>query len=104
MDLTPAEQEELLQHALQRLASRHPVDPVNFRQSYVHCALARNLQILGAFGFLGTVQGKSFFNAYIPAALARLNTRLAGFDPGSFPRLRQAVADAMRKLGAEGHP
>ncbi len=99
MDLAPAEQEELLGHALLRLASRRPVDPARFRQSYTHCALARNLQILGAFGFLGTVQDKPFFTEHIPMALARLNARLAGFAPAGFPRLRRAVAEAVARLG-----
>lgn len=101
MDLTPAEQEKLLQHALRRLASRRPVDDARFRHCYAHCALARNLQVLGAFGFLATVKGKPFFTDYIPTALVRLNARLAGFAPGSFPRLRDAVAAAMAKLGME---
>jgi aminoglycoside/choline kinase family phosphotransferase len=102
MDLSPAEQELLLQHALGRLASRRPVDPARFRRCFAHCALTRNLQVLGAFGFLGAVRGKPFFTGYIPAALARLNARLAGFGPGRFPRLRDAVAAAMAKLGVEG--
>ena len=84
MDLTPAEQEELMEHALQRLASRHPVEPTRFRHGYAHCALARNLQVLGAFGFLATVKGKPFFADYIPAALTRLHARIAGFSP-DFP-------------------
>lgn len=102
MDLTAAEQEELLRHALRRLAARLPVEPARFRRCYAHCALARNLQVLGAFGFLGTVKGKPFFTRFIPAALARLNARLAALDPERFPRLRQAVAAAMAKLGVEG--
>ncbi|MCU0561508.1 MAG: sugar phosphate nucleotidyltransferase [Desulfobacterales bacterium] len=101
MDLTAAEQEELLQHGLRRLASRLPVDPARFRRGYAHCALARNLQVLGAFGFLSTVKGKPFFAGYIPAALGRLDARLAGFAPGGFPRLRAAVAAAMAKLGVD---
>ena len=101
MDLTCAEQETLLEHALQRLASRRTVDPACFRQSYTHCALSRNLQVLGAFGFLGTVRGKPFFTDYVPAALTRLNHRLAGFAHGGFPRLRGAVAEAMARLKIE---
>ena len=100
--LSPSEQAGLLAHAERRLASRQPVDPAGFRASYAHCALARNLQMLGAFGFLGITRGKSFFRACIPAALAGLDARLAGFASPGFPRLRRVVAEAVRKFGLGG--
>ncbi|MCU0538579.1 MAG: sugar phosphate nucleotidyltransferase [Desulfobacterales bacterium] len=100
--LSPREQEELLGYAVERAAGRHPVDPARFRSCYAHCALARNLQILGAFGFLGITRGKPFFVNFIPAALAGLQAQLAAFAPGTFPRLRRTVAEALQTPGLGG--
>ncbi len=97
--LSPSEQEDLLDYALGRVALRHPLDPARFRACYAHCALARNLQMLGAFGRLGITKGKSFFADQIPAALSGLHARLAGFPTPAFPRLRRVVVEALEKVG-----
>ncbi|RLB93032.1 MAG: aminoglycoside phosphotransferase, partial [Deltaproteobacteria bacterium] len=66
----------------------------DFVTGYRYCALARNLQILGAFGFLSRVKGKTRFADYIPAALAGLKRRLAGMaDPQLAPL--QALAQRL---------
>jgi aminoglycoside/choline kinase family phosphotransferase len=44
----------------------------HFKRSYPYLAIQRNLQILGAFAHLSKVQGKPFFEAYIPPALKSL--------------------------------
>ena len=90
VDLSPALQEELLGCYQDLLSRRGSFDRRAFREQYDHLALCRNLQILGAFGFLSRVKGKTQFARYIPSALAGLRRRLAA-RPGSFPKLAAIV-------------
>jgi aminoglycoside/choline kinase family phosphotransferase len=85
VDLPPDLQAALLADAVAGLgfSGRSARD---FVTGYRYCALARNLQILGAFGFLWQTKGKSWFADYIPAALAGLKRRLAEMaDPQLAP-------------------
>jgi aminoglycoside/choline kinase family phosphotransferase len=97
--LTREEQEQLLDYAVRRLAVLRPVADQDFRRGFAYCALSRNLQILGAFGFLSTVKGKRQFRRYIPSALRGLATRLDDFGADAFPKLQGAVAQAAEKIG-----
>ena len=63
-----------------------------FRESYVSTRLCRNLQALGAYGFLGCVKGKTQFFQYIPGALKQLEVWLDGPCRNRCPRLRRIVA------------
>ena len=89
--LSPARQEELLEAYLKLLKALAPVDERAFREQYPYLALCRNLQILGAFGFLTRVKGKDYFARHIPGALAGLNLRLKE-RAGEFPRLERVLA------------
>lgn len=93
VNLPPGRQEELLEHYLDLLVNRLEVDRGAFREQYYHLALCRNLQILGAFGYLTRVKGKDYFARYIPPALTGLRCRLQA-RAGVFPRLEQVVAQA----------
>lgn len=88
--LTPPWQRELLEYYLNLLRASFAVDPEAFREQYYHLALCRNLQILGAFGFLTKVKGKDYFARYIPAALSGLRWRL-GKRAGEFSLLEQVL-------------
>jgi N-acetylmuramate 1-kinase len=92
VNLSPAWQVELLAHYLDLLVERLPgVDRQAFSHQYRYLALCRNLQILGAFGYLTKVKGKAGFARYIPTALNGLRQRLA--EPaGEFPLLERLVA------------
>ncbi len=92
VNLSPAWQAELLDHYLDLLQDHLEVDREAFREQYYHLALCRNLQILGAFGYLTRVKGKSQFARYIPPALSSLRRRLQERS-GEFPRLSKVVAD-----------
>ena len=74
-------------------AYRHVVacDPQKFQAGYRYCALARNLQILGAFGFLTIEKGKTHFEAHIPAAVRSLVTLLTRFEHDEFRHLKQVA-------------
>ncbi|MFH0809642.1 MAG: phosphotransferase [Pseudomonadota bacterium] len=67
-------------------------DSDGFRRGYVALALQRNLQILGAFGYLGLVRGKTGFLNSIPAAVFSLRHLLQNDDCPALPRLRALAA------------
>ena len=96
VDLPPGVQDRLLTYALQQLAAQKAVDRKRFRAGYHYCCLTRNLQILGAFGHLCKVKGKTWFEAFIPAAVSGLYRHLNGGGDNEFPRLG-AVAAALRE-------
>ncbi|MBN1843612.1 MAG: phosphotransferase [Deltaproteobacteria bacterium] len=73
-------QQDLLAYYLDRLSGSVPVNRQDFLRAYRYCAINRNLQILGAFGFLSRVKEKTDFEAYIPAALASLKIRLSTIE------------------------
>jgi len=67
------------------------IDPGDFRQAYLHCAMTRNLQILGAFGFLSLKKGKTYFEQYIPPAMESLKRIGTQLEAGAFPKLKALV-------------
>lgn len=97
VNLGEAREEELLALYLSLLRRQWPVAEAAFRETFHHLALCRQLQVLGAFGFLTVVRGKSQFTAHIPAALAGLRRRLAK-RPGAFPALEEAARLAAARL------
>ncbi|MHB8066718.1 MAG: aminoglycoside phosphotransferase family protein [Desulfobaccales bacterium] len=84
-------QEEFLGYYLEELQKRVTLDEAACRQQYHYLALSRNLQILGAFGFLTKVKKKPYFSRYIPTAVASLKRRLEA-RPGEFPELEKVAA------------
>ena len=87
-DLTDDVRSELLDFAASRLQERHGIDAVRFRKGYGYCALTRNLQVLGAFGYLSK-GGKVWFEQYIPAAVRSLKQTLSTDLGNEFPKLHQ---------------
>lgn len=69
-----------------------------FMRKFEAVRLARNLQILGAYGFLGVTKKKSRFLHYVPFAFEQLNLHLSGTGRGRFPRLAKLL-DAIRRRG-----
>ncbi len=91
VNLSPDRQAEFLDYYLELLQNRVEVDPAAFREQYYYLALCRNLQVLGAYGFLTKVKGKDNFARYIPIAVAGLRRRLEA-RPGAWPLLERLVA------------
>jgi aminoglycoside/choline kinase family phosphotransferase len=87
-------QEELLADYLSRWRSLNGGDPAAWRHRYDYLALCRNLQILGAYGFLSRQKGKPFFRQFIPAACRSLVVRLSLFPAPEFPILRRLAQQA----------
>jgi aminoglycoside/choline kinase family phosphotransferase len=68
----------------------------NFCRCYRYCRLTRNLQILGAFGYLSRVKEKAYFEKYIPAAVQTLRRNLKKHDHKTLPMLN-ALMDTIVK-------
>lgn len=86
--LSQEEQEGLLDYYLRGTG----LEEERFRRDYSYLALCRNLQMLGAFGYLTRVKGRAGFDEHIPSALANLRGLLARCEFDSFPALRALVA------------
>ena len=81
----------LVDHAVNALSSFEMTNPDMFRKGYIYCSLTRNLQILGAFGFLTKVKAKPFFDQFIPAAVRSLKYSLGRTLPGELQDLKAVV-------------
>jgi len=92
VELPDGVQEQLYEECLAELGRIERVDAVSFRACYRLCRLSRNLQILGAFGFLSRAKGKRQFEAYIPAAVRSLHRQLDRESAAQFPELAKIAA------------
>jgi aminoglycoside/choline kinase family phosphotransferase/UTP-glucose-1-phosphate uridylyltransferase len=101
--LAPETQERLCAYAAQKAARELRLRSGDFLRGYAFCALTRNLQMLGAFGFLSKVKGKVQFESYIPRALRTLRHQLEQLtcEQGrpAFPELTELVQAAARHVG-----
>jgi len=84
-------QAQLLDYCIERLSTFLKIDEDNFRSCYKYCSITRNLQMLGAFGFLNNQKGKPFFKQYIPAAVKTLKHNLSAFENTIFSGLKSVV-------------
>jgi len=100
VELPETIQEQLFRECLQALGRIEPVDEESFRSCYYFCRLARNLQILGAFGFLSRVKGKRQFETYIPAAVRSLHRQLCRESAGQFPELAKIAAEVYERYNS----
>jgi aminoglycoside/choline kinase family phosphotransferase len=94
VDLAPDIKSRLLQYCLEQLAGHRVVEATEFRRCYRYCCLARNLQILGAFGYLTRVKSKPHFEPYIPAAVRTLSDSLKQKEHENLPLLG-AIMDSI---------
>ena len=84
-------QRQLLDYCTDHLSTMMPLSPERFRKGFYYCAIARNLQILGAFGFLSRVKRKVWFEKYIPQAMNTLKHNLNNFFQENEFNLLKAV-------------
>jgi aminoglycoside/choline kinase family phosphotransferase len=73
-----------------------------FQRTFPYIAIQRNLQILGAFSYLSQLEGKGYFQDYIPAALTTLEGLLEGLNDPELGLLAQAVRDAQAAMKPHG--
>lgn len=71
----------------------------DFLGSYGVLRLCRNLQILGAYGYLGLVKGKKHFLRYIPQAWKQLSYWMNNPIGGRYPELRKLIRRIRYKSG-----
>ena len=69
--------EELIATYLENLKAYAQVDEKDFREKLMLFALFRNLQVLGAYGYRGLIEGKAHFISSIPFAIKNLKSLLA---------------------------
>jgi aminoglycoside/choline kinase family phosphotransferase len=84
-------QDRLLGYCLEKLQADMNLNADNFCRCYRYCRLTRNLQILGAFGYLSRVKEKTHFEKYIPAAIRTLGRNLKKPEHKTLPRLTALV-------------
>jgi len=90
VELPPEMQADLLSYCFVNYAKHGDISRDAFEKGYRYCALTRNLQMLGAFGYLSRQKGKTYFEKFIPAALQTLKDNLRKV-PKEFPQLRRIV-------------
>ncbi len=93
VELPRSVQNILLDFSVGILAPAIRVHPHHFLSCYKHCAITRNLQILGAFGYLTRIKKKTYFEKYIPNAIKTLEVNLSEFKDTEFPGLKSIVKD-----------
>ena len=89
--LPEALQDQLADYFIDEMAKVKDIDRVDFLTSYTHLKITRNLQMLGAFGFLSRVKGKIRFENYIPIAVSTLKNNIRKTDSGRFPKLKKLI-------------
>lgn len=88
----PVPEKEEIYHAYLHVLSRKlPHRLASFEKSFPYLAIQRNLQILGAFSFLSTVRGKTYFEEYIPGALKSLRHLLETVRDPNLSSLKDLV-------------
>lgn len=93
VNLSRPVQDMLLKFGVETLSPVIRIDPDKFLSCYRYCAITRNLQILGAFGFLSRIKKKTYFEKYIPNAIKSLNDNLSYFGNTEFPNLTSLVTE-----------
>ncbi len=86
-------QTQLAKYCMEKISSFMNINEDNFLDGFKYCALTRNLQILGAFGFLSQVKGKSWFEQYIPISVKTLKHYLKELKKDELPGLKELVND-----------
>jgi aminoglycoside/choline kinase family phosphotransferase len=71
-DLTRHQKQQIYDHYVEQLKDENLEWAASVERNYPYLALQRNLQILGAFGFLTRVRKKQWFEQYIPSAVSSL--------------------------------
>ncbi len=84
-------QDKLVNYFLDELEKVKEVNRESFIKSYNFLKITRNLQMLGAFGFLSRVKGKENFEDYIPTAVSTLKENIKKTDAGLFTRLKNLI-------------
>lgn len=91
VNLSRSVQDILLNFGVKTLSPVIRIDTDKFLSCYQYCAITRNLQILGAFGFLSRIKKKTYFEKYIPNAIKTLKHNLFNLDTVELKGLKAIV-------------
>jgi NDP-sugar pyrophosphorylase family protein len=91
VSLSRSVQDQLYQYCIEKLLACSGIDPDKFCTCFKYCTLTRNLQILGAFGYLSRKMGKTYFEQYIPKAIKTLKDNLLSPSAVKLPKLISVV-------------
>jgi len=86
-------QEELLDYCIKVLLKYTTIGKKEFISCFNYCAITRNLQMLGAFGYLSKIMNKIKFEQYIPTALQTLKGNIKKLETSKFPILTQIITN-----------
>ncbi|MBU1172533.1 MAG: phosphotransferase [Proteobacteria bacterium] len=89
--IDPVMQDEFLSFFLEVYSGITPVHRADFIENYIHVRITRNLQMLGAFGYLSRVKGKKQFEAFIPPAVISLKRNITHLEGCSFKGLKKII-------------
>jgi NDP-sugar pyrophosphorylase family protein len=91
VNLPGAVRDTLYRYYVEQLSKRLRVNASSFLKGFQYCSVTRNLQALGAFGFLSRVKGKTTFETYIPAAIQTLKKNIRHIDLPEKSPLRRII-------------
>nr|MBF0221592.1 phosphotransferase [Desulfobulbaceae bacterium] len=91
----------LFEYYLDVLAQQTSVDRGHFVDGYYHIALQRNLQVLGAYAFLGYKKNKVFFRDFIAPAFSNLSSLVHGELSGTYPALEELIKEIAGKVSTQ---
>lgn len=100
VDLSWDIREIILQEYLEGLSELISFSKEAYLEAYPLVQLHRNLQILGAFAYLGRIRRKKFFLKWIPSALTNLKKLLAEHPEWPCPLLRDVVLELALPSGS----
>lgn len=81
-------QSQLIEFSTNLISKKIEIEKANFKHCLTYCLITRNLQILGAFGFLSKIKSKTYFDKFIPTAIKTLKNNLALFIKDELPTLK----------------
>lgn len=84
-------QDQLVDYFIEIYRELKQVVVEEFLESYRYLKITRNLQMLGAFGFLSRVKGKTQFEDHIPQAVANLKYHVSQTDDKLLKKLKKIV-------------
>ncbi|MBW2370475.1 MAG: phosphotransferase, partial [Deltaproteobacteria bacterium] len=101
--LPEASQAQLLNYATACFCDQFDEDANVFRRTYAYCSIARNLHILGAFGFLSRIKGKKKFERYVPHAIETLEKNLKQLNDPILAELTHFVENMHNDFKGDGN-
>jgi N-acetylmuramate 1-kinase len=95
VNLTEKEREQICDQYVSLLRKTKSYSVESFKKYFPYLTIQRNLQILGAYSYLFKVQGKSYFEQFIPPAIKSLFRILDELNDPKLSSLKDLVNDLL---------